>query len=143
MSARLFLGCFLAVAALPAAASASDIVRCIAAGGGITYQQAPCPEASSERFLAIATEYPAPNLAERDRLLQREAALYRRLEARREREAQEAVLREERQEREASLERARVTAAAAAAVQFPQLIVVSRWPGRRATSGTPRNRPTW
>jgi len=137
MSARLFLGCFLAVAALPAAASASDIVRCIAAGGGITYQQAPCPEASSERFLAIATEYPAPNLAERDRLLQREAALYRRLEARREREAQEAVLREERQER------ARVTAAAAAAVQFPQLIVVSRWPGRRATSGTPRNRPTW
>ena len=102
---------------------AADIVRCVGLNGAVTYQQAPCPESTSETLVGIPTEYPAPNLAERDRLLAREADLYKRLEARREREANEAALREARLEREAELERARL-AALAAAQQQPQYLLI-------------------
>jgi xanthine dehydrogenase iron-sulfur cluster and FAD-binding subunit A len=116
MTARLAI--LLACCAFAPLAGAAEIVRC-AGAGGVTYQDSPCPDASRATSLAIPAEFPPPNLAERDRLLQREAAMYRRLEARRERELKEAALREERE-----LERARVAAAAAAAAQPPQYTIL-------------------
>jgi hypothetical protein len=69
--------------------AAAEIYRC-AAATGVTYQQEPCQGGA---IVAIPAEFPAVNLAERERILQREAALEKRLEARRERELQEAALR--------------------------------------------------
>ena len=63
--------------------------------------------------MAIPVEYPAPNVEERNRLFQREAELYKRLEARREREVQEAVLRDAAAERERERERLELAALAA------------------------------
>ena len=97
--------------ALPLATAAADIVRCQNQHGGVTYQHAPCPSTSVEKAVPIASDFPEPNLQERDRLLAREAELHKRLEARRDREVQEAALREARLAREAELERARVAAA--------------------------------
>ncbi|HUP98129.1 MAG TPA: DUF4124 domain-containing protein [Usitatibacter sp.] len=126
---RLFVS-LVALAVAPA--FAGDIVRCVAANGAITYQQSPCPGSANEKIVGIPSEYPAPNLTERDRLLAREAELYKRLEARREREVKEVALREARLEREAELERARLAALSAA--QQPQYFLVyppRAWPPHR------------
>lgn len=125
-----------AAALLPLGAGAGDIVRCQSPGGAVTYQQAPCPGSSTEKLVAIPTDFPEPNLRERERLLGREAELERRLEARRERELKEAAIREARQEREAELERARLAALAAA--QQPQYLLV--YPPRHWRAHRP---PTW
>ena len=101
----------LVVLALPLSSPAAEIVRCQNPAGGVTYQHAPCPTSSVERPVPIASDFPEPNLQERDRLLAREAELHKRLEARRDREVQEAALREARLAREAELERSRVAAA--------------------------------
>ena len=93
--------------ALPLGAEA-DIVRCAGPDGRVTYQEVPCSEASAEHKTAIRSEYPPPNQAERDRILAREAALDRRLEAERDRWQQDAALRAAREERE--VERARIAA---------------------------------
>jgi len=103
---------------LPPGAAAGEIVRCMAKGGAVTYQEAPCPEASAERSIGIPTDYPKPNFSERDRLLAREAELDKRLEARRDREVQELAVREARAAREAELEMARLAAA-----QQPQYLL--------------------
>ena len=113
------LAALLATLLLPLDAAAGNIVRCVAKGGSVTYQEAPCPEASSEKSIGIPTDYPAPNFTERDRLLAREAALDKRLEARREREVQELAVREARAAVEAELEIARL----AAAQQQPQYLL--------------------
>jgi hypothetical protein len=127
----------LAAATLPAAAS--DIYRC-ASARGVTYQEVPCPDRTIEERANVPTEFPAPNVEERNRLFAREADLYKRLEARRDREVQELVLRDAAAER--ALERERLAALAALAAQQP-LYVLSRWPGRPAGSGIRRSHPTW
>ena len=103
---RARLASVLLALAVPAEAGA-EIVRCAGADGRVTYQQIPC-ESGSEARVGIPSEYPAPNVAERDRLLAREAALDRRLETERDRWQQDAALRAAREERE--LERARIAA---------------------------------
>ena len=103
---RVHLASLMLGLALPATAAA-EIVRCAAPDGRVTYQQIPC-ESGTEARVGIPSEYPAPNSTERDRLLAREAALDRRLEAERERWQQDAALRAAREERE--LERARIAA---------------------------------
>jgi hypothetical protein len=85
----------------------AEIVRCAGTDGRVTYQQIPC-ESGSEARVGIPNDYPAPNSAERDRLLAREAALDRRLEAERDRWQHDAALRAASEERE--LERARIAA---------------------------------
>src|SRR5688500_8311005 len=110
-----------AVAVAAPASAAAEILRCVDAGGGVTYQQVACPESSKPERTAIPTEFPAPNLVERERLFEREAALYRRLEARRDREMQESQMREARAEREAERER---QAAMIAALSQPQYLVL-------------------
>jgi hypothetical protein len=96
---------------LSTGATAAEIVRC-AGPAGITYQHGPCAESQSESRPAIPSEFPPANAVERERLLAREAALDRRLEARRDRELQEHLARTALQQREAEVEMmARIAAA--------------------------------
>jgi hypothetical protein len=73
---------------LSSGAASAQILRCTAPDGAVTYQQTPC-EGRDGRIINVPTEYPAPNVAERERLFAREAQLERRLEAQRERESRE------------------------------------------------------
>jgi len=98
----------------------AEIVRCVDSRGAITYQEIACPASTNSERTSIPTDFPAQNLAERDRLFAREAALDRRLEARRERELREA---QARAERGAERERQAAMLAAAQAAQ-PQYLVV-------------------
>jgi hypothetical protein len=112
MSLRMALA--LATACLAAqGAVAQDIVRCKDARGAVTYQPAPCPDRTEESRPRIASDFPEPNKAESQRIFEREAALDKRLEARRDRELVEQQMREARAEREAERERAALLAAQA------------------------------
>ena len=89
----------LPIAALLAAFSLSahaEIFRCTAAGGAITYQEVPCPASAQARAMDIPVEFPEVNRAERDRLLQREAALDARMLKRAEIESAERIARDDR-----------------------------------------------
>ncbi|HUL56519.1 MAG TPA: hypothetical protein VLT60_05940 [Usitatibacter sp.] len=90
------------------ALGANDIFRCSAKGGAVSYQQMPCDESTVGDRANVPTEFPPVNTAERERLLAKEEALYRRLEARRDREIQEMALRDAAAER--ALERERLAA---------------------------------
>jgi hypothetical protein len=70
----------------------AEIYRC-QSSNGTAYQQLPCGEEAPGGLAGIASEYPPANLAERDRLFQREEAMYKRLEAQRERLSQESRVR--------------------------------------------------
>jgi hypothetical protein len=117
MKGRILL---LALVALSPPIAAAEIFRCVAPGGAVTYQEIPCGGSHSESRPAIPSEYPPVNEAERTRLFTREAALDRRLEARRERETREMMA---RAEREAEAERARLAMAEAAAAASPQYAI--------------------
>lgn len=82
-------------AALPCAAS---VHKCRAPDGTVTYQQLPCAGPQQQVGSDIPSEFPPPNLAERERILQREAELHRRLEAERDRLSAETVARLSRPE---------------------------------------------
>jgi|SRR5690242_12037125 len=92
-------GSFLMAASLLLATGAlasPGIYRCTAPGGGVTYQEIPCPNDSAQRATDIPTEYPEVNREARERLFQREAAL----EARQlEREKMDTALRIAREDR--------------------------------------------
>jgi len=107
------LGAFAGVSA----ASAGAIFRCKAPGGSVTYQEVACDAASDGGAVAIPTSFPDVNLAERDRLLQREAALDARNLRRAELDTAERIAREDRLARQADAqaERDRLAAAAASA----------------------------
>ena len=87
---RIALAC--AATALAAAAHA-DVFRCTSPVGAVTYQEIPCAANQAARIVDVPETYPAANVAERDRLFQREAALDRRLEAERERLSRETIAR--------------------------------------------------
>ncbi len=111
----LLLGAGLAGFASVAAASAGEIFRCKAAGGAVTYQEIPCDVASDGGMVSIPTSYPEVNLAERDRLLAREAALDARNLRRAELDSAERIAREDRLARQADAQAERDRLAAAAA----------------------------
>ena len=111
--------------AVQGAGAAQDIVRCKDARGAITYQPSPCPDRTEESRPQIPASYPEPNKAESQRIFEREAALDKRLEARRDRETQEQQMREARAEREAERERA----AQIAAQQQQYVIAYPLWRG--------------
>lgn len=123
------------LACLPA--TGNDIVRCKDARGAVTYQPAPCPDRTEESRPQIAVSYPEPNRAESQRIFEREAALDKRLEARRDREVQEQQMREARAEREAERERA----AALAAQQQTQYVLAYPLAGRPWAPGHRRVAP--
>jgi hypothetical protein len=86
---------------LAANANAStEIFRCTAPGGSVTYQQVPCPTAASGGAVDIPSSFPDANAAERDRLFRRVAALDARLLKRAEIDAAERIAREDRLARE-------------------------------------------
>jgi hypothetical protein len=138
MKARIF---FAAVALAPfMQCAAADIYRCATPGGGISYQELPCHGVGAKTDLP--TNFPEVNIAARETLLQREAALERRLEAQRERLSREEMTR--------ITARAQVAAAEATVrpVAEPVYLAgwppgVSRWRHRPAASGTRRTGLTW
>jgi hypothetical protein len=87
---RIALAC--GMTALAAAAHA-EVFRCTSTAGAVTYQEIPCAAGEARRIVDVPEAYPAANVAERDRLFQREAALDRRLEAERERRSRETIAR--------------------------------------------------
>jgi len=99
----------LALAATGAFAG-GPVYRC-ASAGSVTFQQVPCASAAEERAMELP-EYPPANLLERDRLLQREAALDARMLRRAEIDAQERIAREARRARDAEAEAERERARA-------------------------------
>jgi hypothetical protein len=118
----------LAVVALSPPIAGAEIFRCVAPGGGVTYQEISCGDSHAESRPAIPSEYPPVNEAERGRLFAREAALDNRLEARRERETREQLA---RAEREAETERMRLAAAEAAAAQSQYVLAYPAYGGWR------------
>jgi hypothetical protein len=85
-------------------AGAAPIYRCTSAGA-VSYQEQPCESAGAR--VALPDSYPEVNRVERDRLLQREAALDARLLKRLELEAAERIARDHRRALEAQAERDR------------------------------------
>ncbi|QJR13070.1 hypothetical protein DSM104443_04164 [Usitatibacter rugosus] len=81
------------ISALFAPAVPAAVYKCRDSGGSLTYQEFPCPGADQTLKSDIASDYPAPNVVERERLLLREQELYKRLEAQRDRLSAEAVAR--------------------------------------------------
>jgi hypothetical protein len=121
MNARLPIAALLM---LGSALAQAQVYRCTEAGR-VTYQAQPCASAGAGRVLDIPAAYPEVNLRERDRLLQREAALDARLLKRAELEAAERVARENRRAREleaqAERERARAVEPAYVVAWAPPL----------------------
>jgi hypothetical protein len=127
--------------AIPARA---DIFRCKAGGGTVTYQEIPCPDAASGGATGIPDAYPEINHAERNRLLQREAALDSRMLKRAEIDSAERIARSELAVREREAQAMRDAAAQREASTIPGFIVgpafgyrphprpVHRWPLRGA-----------
>ena len=83
----------LSLACCPPRSREQDVYKCRGADGSLTYQQTPCSASDQSLASGIASDYPAPNVLERERLLLREAELYKRLEAQRERLSAEAIAR--------------------------------------------------
>ena len=130
----------LALSAVASTAWANEIVRCKAPGGAVTYQPGPCAGTEQESRPRIATSFPEPNRAESQRIFEREAALDRRLEARRDRELVEQQMREARAEREAERERLLLAAQAAAQQQYVVGYPIGYFhPPRRAAHPMPRH----
>ena len=111
------------------AAAASEIYRCKSPGGAVSYQQQPCPAASDAVEMNIPLLSYPDHTVERDRLMQREAALDARLLKRLEIEAAERIARDTRIAREHELQAAQERAQAAAAPAYPAYIV--GWPQRQ------------
>ena len=126
---RSYLAILMLAMAPAAQAASSEIFRCTAPNGSVTYQQFPCATPGAVQAVEIALSFPDPDSAQRDRLCEREAALDKRLEAMRDRLTAESVARISRPE-------------PVVVVQEPTYIV-NRWPGRPARSGIRRSHPTW
>ncbi|HEX5129145.1 MAG TPA: DUF4124 domain-containing protein [Usitatibacter sp.] len=120
-------------------AAAQDIVRCKDARGAVTYQPAPCPDRTEQSRPQIPASYPEPNKAERQHIFEREAALDKRLEARRDRELQEQQMREARAEREAERRHREILAAQAE----PQYVIAYPAWRRHAPASPPRHLPRY
>jgi hypothetical protein len=114
------------------ASAAGEIYRCIA-GPTVSYQEFPCPADAGASTMPIGAEFPAVNQLERDRLLQREAALDARIIRRAEIDASERIARDDRIAREltlqAQMERERAEAASYYVVGRP--LVGRRGPVQR------------
>jgi hypothetical protein len=86
-----------------AGSAGAEIYRCIA-GGSVSYQEFPCPAAAEAATMPIGADFPAVNLMERDRLMQRDADLDARILKRAELDSAERIARDDRISREATLQ---------------------------------------
>jgi hypothetical protein len=125
--------------AIPAHA---EIFRCTASGGAVTYQEVPCPASAQSRAMDIpAVDYPEVNRAERERLLQREAALDARQLKRAQVDAAERIARDDRaaRERESQALRDALAQRDAQSSAGPAFVLVR--PLRPPRLNSPRHRP--
>ena len=122
---------FLVLASLAVAAQA-QVYRCTGAKGAVTYQEIPCGEAEQARTMNIPSAFPEANLVERNRLLQREAALDARLLERARIESAERVANAELATREKEAKAMREAAELAAQQPvFPAYVVGPAYRGPR------------
>jgi hypothetical protein len=112
-----------AISALLVPAASAAVFKCRDTGGALTYQEIPCGGADQTLKSDIASDYPAPNVVERERLLLREQELYKRLEAQRDRLSAEAVARITRPDPEP-------VPVAESSVYWPAYGGALRWPNR-------------
>jgi pyocin large subunit-like protein len=110
----------IAVLLLALDAGAANIYRCTTAKG-VAYQEQPCEAEAREASVGVG-EFPPANTAERNRLLEREAALDARMIKRAELDTAERIAKEARWAREAELEAERQRAKAAES-QYYYLVV--------------------
>ena len=130
MNPRSYLVAFAALAALQAAA-APVIYRCTERGA-VTYQEIPCGEVEQARTVNIPSVFPEANVAERNRLLQREAALDARLLERARIESAERIAQSELATREKEAKAMREAAELAAQQPvYPAYIVGPAYRGPR------------
>jgi hypothetical protein len=110
----------------------AQIYRCTGATGAVAYQEIPCAGAERARTLDIPTTYPDANAAERNRLLQREAALDARLLERARIESAERIAQSELAAREREAKAAREAAELAAQQPiYPAYVVGPAYRGPR------------
>ena len=127
-------GALLAIA-IPAHA---QVYRCTASGGAITYQEIPCPDSAPGKTMGhIPSEFPAVNHAERNRLLQREAALEARMLERERIESAERIARYDLAVREREAKAARE----AIAEREMQVAIPAWFVGGRPYRPQPRPQP--
>ena len=81
-----------------APAASAAMFKCRGSDGALTYQQLPCTSGEEALPSGLSGEFPPPNVIERERLLLREAELYKRLEAERDRLSAETIARLSRPE---------------------------------------------
>ena len=130
MNPRSFLVALATLVAVQAAA-APVIYRCTERGA-VTYQEFPCGEAEQGRTVNIPSAFPEANVAERNRLLQREAALDARLLERARIESAERVANAELATREKEAKAMREAAELAAQQPvYPGYIVGPAYRGPR------------
>jgi hypothetical protein len=115
-----------------AGSAGAQIYRC-SAGKSVTYQEIPCPATADAATMPIGADFPAVNIMERDRLLEREAALDARILKRAELDSAERIARDDRLAREvtlkAAIERERAEASSYYVVARPQRHTPRRaWP---------------
>ena len=103
MNVRVTFRCLAILLAASAGSAGAEIYRC-SAGGSVTYQEIPCPASADATTMPIGADFPAVNLLERDRLLQREAALDARILKRAELDSAERIARDDRISRELTLQ---------------------------------------
>ena len=131
---------FLFLLLLSAAMGAgAQIYRCTGAKGAITYQEIPCGAAEQSRTMDIPATFPEVNMAERNRLLQREAALEARQTERMRIESAERVALAElaTREREAKLQREAAELAAQQSAGYPGYPVFITGPYHRGSRINP------
>jgi hypothetical protein len=117
-----------------AGVQAAAVYRCTDSGGAVTYQELPCSAGAAERTWEVS--FPPANTTERERLLQREAALDARMLKRAELDTAERIAREARYAQEAALEAERERAKA---TESPYFYPVYARPVRYAVPRSPQH----
>jgi hypothetical protein len=109
-----------------------QIYRCTGAKGAVTYQEIPCADAEKARTMDIPAVFPEANTSERNRLLQREAALDARLLERARIESNERIAQSELATREKEAKAMREAAELAAQQPvYPAYVVSPPYRGPR------------
>ncbi|QJR16851.1 DUF4124 domain-containing protein [Usitatibacter palustris] len=78
---------------LACAQAGAEVYKCRANDGSLTYQQSPCGFTDEALRSNIPSDFPPPNVEERNRILEREQQLFQRLEAQRDRLSAESIAR--------------------------------------------------
>jgi len=107
----------------PGPAAAQEFFKCVTPEGRVTYQQVPCPKASTESKVDATPANPDYDPAQRERVLKQGEEAGKRLEERAAREAEEARRREEQRLRDEQRERE-----ARAREEARDVPTVSGWP---------------